>query len=144
MIKRSKLPARQSSTKKSRSPRQAEAPQNGISARSRVPAVGYREPNAIGQALLAGEDLYRCLLESSPSVIIGLTPQCRIFEWNHAAERIYGWLREEVLGKDYLTTFLPQEVQKAVSADIQKVIQGVPTPAYENEVISRNGVRHTL
>ncbi|TKB72880.1 MAG: PAS domain S-box protein [Nitrospira sp.] len=144
MIKRSKLPARQSSTKKSRSPRQAEAPQNGISARSRVPAVGYREPNAIGQALLAGEDLYRCLLETSPCVIIGLTPQCRIFEWNHAAERIYGWLREEVVGKDYLTTFLPQEVQKAVSADIQKVIQGVPTPAYENEVISRNGVRHTL
>jgi PAS domain S-box-containing protein len=111
---------------------------------TRVHAASDREPNAIGQVLLAGGDLYRCLLETSPSVIIGLTPKCRVFEWNRAAERIYGWPREEVMGKDYLTTFLPKEIREAVSADIRKVLKGMPPCAYENEVIDRNGGRHTL
>jgi two-component system, sensor histidine kinase and response regulator len=145
MIKRSKTISRSNSTKKSRSSRQAEAPpRNRTSVRTRVPAASDREPSALGQALFAGDDLYHCLLETSPSVIIGLTPQCRIFEWNRAAERIYGWSREEVIGKDYLTTFLPKEIREAVSADIRKVLKGVPTLAYENEIIDRNGGRHIL
>ncbi len=98
----------------------------------------------IGQAWAAGEDCYRCLLETSPSVIVGLTPKHRIFEWNRAAERIYGWSREAVMGKDYLTTFLPKELREVVSIGIRKVLEGVPIPAYENEVIHRNGARHTL
>jgi PAS domain S-box-containing protein len=112
--------------------------------RTGVPAASDREPSALGQVLFAGDDLYRCLLETSQSVIIGLTPQCRIFEWNRAAERIYGWSREEVIGKDYLTTFLPKEIREAVSVDIRKALKGVPTLAYENEIIDRNGGRHIL
>ncbi len=145
MIKRSKTISRSNSTKKSRSSRQAEAPpRNRTSVRTRVPAASDREPSAIGQVLFAGDGLYRCLLETSPNVIIGLTQKCRIFEWNPTAERIYGWSREEVMGKDYLITFLPKEVRKAVSDDIRKVLEGKPTAGYENEIIGRNGDRHTL
>ncbi|MEO6306458.1 MAG: PAS domain S-box protein [Nitrospiraceae bacterium] len=145
MIKRSKTISQSNATKKGWSPRQAEALlRNGASARTRVPAPSDLDSRAVGQARPTGEDLYRCLLEASPSVIIGLTPKCQIFEWNRAAERIYGWSREEVIGKDYLTTFLPKEVRKAVSADIRKALEGRPTPAYENEIIDRSGGRHTL
>jgi two-component system sensor histidine kinase/response regulator len=145
MIKRSKIISRSNSTNKSQSPRKAEALQrNRPSVRIRVPATNGIEPHASGQAWPAGEDLYRCLLETNPSVIIGLTPKCLIFEWNRAAERIYGWSREEVMGKDYITTFLPKEIRKAVSADIRKVLKGRPIPPYENEVIGRSGVRHIL
>ena len=48
------------------------------------------------------------------------------------------------MGKDYLTTFLPVEIREAVSVDIRKVLEGVPIPAYENEIIDRSGGRHTL
>ena len=145
MIKRSKTVSRQNSTKKSRALRQSDAPSRSrTSAQTLVPIDSDRKPHAIRQMPLAGTDLHRCLLESSPSVIIGLTPKHRIFEWNRAAERIYGWSREEVMGKDYLETFLPKEIHEAVSADIRKVLKGVSTQAYENEVIDRNGGRHTL
>ncbi|TKB64661.1 MAG: PAS domain S-box protein [Nitrospira sp.] len=145
MIKRSKTVSRQNSTKKSRALRQSEAPSRSrTSAQTLVPIDSDRKPHAIRQVPLAGDDLYRCLLETSPSVIIGLTPKHRIFEWNRAAERIYGWSREEVMGKDYLTTFLPKDIHEAVSADIRKVLKGVSTQAYEHEVIDQNGGRHTL
>jgi PAS domain S-box-containing protein len=112
--------------------------------RTRVAATSDIEPCPSGQAWPEGEDRYRCLLETSPSVIIGLTAECRIFEWNRAAERIYGWSREEVMGKDYLEIFLPKDIREAVSAGIRKVLKGVPALAYENEIIDRNGGRHML
>jgi PAS domain S-box-containing protein len=96
------------------------------------------------QARLEREEQYRCLLETSPSAIIGLTPQYRIFEWSSSAERIYGWPRKEAIGKDYLTAFVPQELRAAVAAEIRKVLEGQPTRTYESEVIDRSGARRTL
>ena len=144
MIKRSKKRTRPSSAK-TRSPRRGDSlGRNASSARTRFPTTAHLEPHAVEQALLAGNERYRCLLETSPSAIVGLTPQHRIFEWNRAAERIYGWRREEVLGKDYLTTFVPEEVRREVASDFRKVLEGQPAQAFENEVIHRNGGRRTL
>jgi two-component system, NarL family, sensor histidine kinase UhpB len=95
-------------------------------------------------ALRQSEVRFSALVETGPSVIVGLAPDHRIVEWNRAAEQIYGWSRNEALGKDYVATFLPVEVREAVGADIRMVLQGRPTKAYENEVIHRNGSRHTL
>lgn len=95
-------------------------------------------------ALRQSEERYRALVETGTSVILGLTPDHRIFEWNRAAEHIYGWSRAEALGKNYLTTFLPAEIRQDVAADISRVLAGHPSDAYENEVIHRDGGRCTL
>jgi PAS domain S-box-containing protein len=145
MNKPSKVRHPSKSTKKTQPPRQARIVQrNGTSKSPRIPAIGKRTPRAIEPAGLIGDDFYRCVLEASPNVIIGLTPQHRIFEWNRAAERIYGWSREEALGKDYVTCFLPKEIRETVAVDIRKVLARVPALAYEYEIIDRNGGRHTL
>jgi PAS domain S-box-containing protein len=104
----------------------------------------HLEPHPLEQARRERDERYRCLLETSPSAIIGLTPQYRIFEWSCSAERIYGWSREEAIGKDYLTTFVPEELRAAVAAEIRKVLEGQPTRTYESEVIDRRGARRTL
>lgn len=95
-------------------------------------------------ALRQSEFRFSALVETGPSVIIGLDPDHRIVEWNRAAEQIYGFAGSEVMGKDYVATFLPAEAREAVTQDIRKVLLGHPTQAYENEVIHRNGARHTL
>lgn len=41
------------------------------------------------------------LFQASPSPIIVLDKELRILEWNPAAERVFGWQREEVLGRPY-------------------------------------------
>jgi two-component system, sensor histidine kinase and response regulator len=144
MTKRSKKRARSHSVK-SRSPRRTNLPnRDSTSARARVSVTNHLEPHALEQALRASDECYRCLLETSPSAIIGLTPQYQIFEWSCGAERIYGWPREEAIGKDYLTTFVPGEVREAVAAEIRRVLAGQPTQPYESDVIGRNGGRRTL
>ena len=134
-----------SSSARGLSPRQTDSSsQAKTSARIRISGISRLQPRALARALREVEARFRTLLETGTSVIIGLTPQHRIFEWNRAAERLYGWSREEVLGKDYVTTFLPEEARKTVVADIRKMLKGQPTLVHKNEVINRAGKRLTL
>src|SRR5215467_512866 len=134
-----------SSSARGLSPRQTDSSsQAKTPARIRISGISRLQPRALAQALRESEARFRTLLETGTSVIIGLTPQHRIFEWNRAAERLYGWSREEVLGKDYVTTFLPEEARKTVVVDIRKILKGQPTLVHKNEVINRAGKRLTL
>ena len=85
------------------------------------------------------------LIQTIGTVIVGLRPDHTIFEWNREAERVYGHLRDQVIGRNYLQLALPPEVQGLVAADIRKVLAGEPTRNFENEVIHRDGAtRHYL
>jgi PAS domain S-box-containing protein len=44
-------------------------------------------------------ELLKALVEASPAAIVSVDPQFRITMWNPAAERMFGWRAEEVLGK---------------------------------------------
>ena len=45
--------------------------------------------------------LWQKVVELSPYAIFTLDRQCRVLQWNHAAERIFGWTAEEIIGKPY-------------------------------------------
>jgi len=144
MIKRTKKRARPNSVK-NRSRRRVQVTENNPPpAQPRIPVTEHLTSDSLEQSWLGPDECYRCLLETSPSAIIGLTPQYRIFEWSYSAERIYGCPRKEAIGKDYLTTFVPVETRAAVAADIRKVLDGQPAQAYETHVIDRSGTRRTL
>jgi PAS domain S-box-containing protein len=80
----------------------------------------------------------------SGNIILILSPDHRILEFNQEAERVFGVTRREVLGCDYFELFLPPEVRPLIAADIEKVLRGEPTVGYENAVISRNGSRRQM
>ena len=48
------------------------------------------------------EDRLRAVFESSPLAIMEVDLETRVIRWNRAAERIFGWTREEMLGKPAL------------------------------------------
>ncbi len=104
-----------------------------LEARQRASGGGDRD------ALEEIERRYRSVIDTAGSVILGLDPRGNIFEWNRAAEQLYGHSREDVLGKNYLELFLPASVRAAVAADMQKVLAGRPTIGFENPVQTRNG-----
>lgn len=95
-------------------------------------------------ALRQSELRYRSLVETAGCMIVCLTPDHRITEWNHEAERLSGWRRDEVLGRDYFELFLPDDARDAVAADFEKVVGGVETREFENVFLSRDGQRHVL
>jgi PAS domain S-box-containing protein len=86
------------------------------------------------------------ILRTLGAVVVGLRPDHTIFEWNVEAERVFGYTREEALGRDYFKLVLPPAVWDAIAADIRRVLSGIVTQHYENEVLHRDGMtrRHML
>jgi PAS domain S-box-containing protein len=51
------------------------------------------------EALRQANEKLTALIQASPLAIIGIDTEGRVTSWNPAAERIFGWTREEVLGR---------------------------------------------
>jgi PAS domain S-box-containing protein len=95
-------------------------------------------------ALRERETRYRSVVEAAGSVIVGICPDHTIFEWNRAAERLFGIARGDALGTDYVARFLPEEHRDAVAADLCAVLAGGATERMENAVLLPDGTRRTL
>ncbi|WP_447976931.1 PAS domain S-box protein [Candidatus Nitrospira bockiana] len=96
------------------------------------------------EALIESKDRYRSLIDTAGSVILVLSPDHTILEWNPAAEELYGWRRDEVLGRDYFRLFLPESEWAGVAEDIRRVLTGKETRGYENTVRARDGSEHIV
>jgi PAS domain S-box-containing protein len=55
------------------------------------------------------EDRLRAVIESSPLAIMEVDLEMRVIRWNRAAERIFGWMREEMLGRSGTPMVPPSE-----------------------------------
>ena len=88
--------------------------------------------------------LLGAIIDTSGSVILGLTADHRIFAWNRAAEQLYQTPRAQAMGMDYVRSFLAPEHQAAVAADIGQVLAGKRTLNFEDDSILPDGTRRTL
>ena len=67
-------------------------------------SAGARIANAEGlvtqlDALSPGEERLNAVIASAPVAVLEVDLDTRVVRWNAAAERIYGWRAEEVLGR---------------------------------------------
>jgi len=95
---------------------------------------------------IQGETLqkYQAMVKVVPSVIIALSLKNEVVEWNVEAEKLYGYKREEALGKNYIDLCVSSKNQNAVKADIKKVIAGRPTKYFENNITTKKGTERTV
>ncbi|MDI1480487.1 PAS domain S-box protein [Polyangium sp. y55x31] len=100
--------------------------------------------SATAAARCDGEARFRSLVNAVKSVVMLIGEDKTILEWNAEAERLYGWPRDEILGKNYLELFVPPEARTAVAADMRKVLAGEETRGFENPITSRDGAIRIL
>jgi PAS domain S-box-containing protein len=96
------------------------------------------------RALLASENRYRSLIETTGTVLIGIGPDGRIFEWNREAERVHGCPRSDSLGRNYYATFVPEAARTSLRDDVAAVLSGEAMPRFESSVRSRDGSEYLL
>ncbi|MDC3954383.1 PAS domain S-box protein [Polyangium jinanense] len=100
--------------------------------------------SATDAARCDGEARFRSLVNAVKSVVVIIGEDHTILEWNSEAERLYGWSRDEILGKNYLEWFVPAEARAAVAVDMRKVLGGEETRGFENPITSRDGTVRVL
>jgi PAS domain S-box-containing protein len=80
------------------------------------------------------------IVESSHDAIIGETPDGTITTWNSAAERLYGWRAEEVIGRSISIT-VPQEREPELAWILERIRRGEHVDNLETLRVRRDGSR---
>jgi PAS domain S-box-containing protein len=96
---------------------------------------------AAEEALGECEERFHNLLDNIPTVSVqGYGPDRRIRYWNAASEAIYGFSREEVLGRDLLDCIIPPAMRDEARAAVAGMAgTGQPLPAGELELMRKDG-----
>ncbi len=96
------------------------------------------------EALESRDDRYLTLLRNTSSVVIHLTDDYRIQDWNPAAEALHGYRRAEVLGRSYLDTFVPTDMHTTLRTIFEDVLAGESRVGIESPALVRDGTERTV
>ena len=78
------------------------------------------------------------LVASSDDAIIGKDPQSVITTWNPAAERLYGYKAEEVVGRN-ISILLPPDRTDELEAVLGRVAKGAGAQHYDTKRVHKDG-----
>ena len=110
-------------------------------------AKDVSEMRAAREALRRERDFVRGIIETSGLFIIGVSPaDGRITLFNHGAERISGFRRDEVLGRTYAEVFLDESGHGRVENLLEEFRTGAREPVgqYESTLLSKDGRPRSL
>ena len=90
------------------------------------------------EALERGQALFRSLVDTAGSAIVGVRLDGTVFEWNREAEALFGVPRGEALGRDYVGAFATPDFRGQIASGIDSVLEG---QVLRNLVWPVNGAR---
>jgi len=93
--------------------------------KTRKPGKTSKHPgrSQIVEELEYREQRYRSIAESTPDAMVTIDAQGKIVLWNRAAEKIFGYTAEEMLGKP-LTRIMPKRFHEAHKSSLDRVASG--------------------
>ncbi len=93
--------------------------------------------------LKAERDYITSIISKSSALIVGIDTSQKCTFINPAAERILGYSKEEIIGKDYWHTIYPGEAYQQVITLFAAIAHG-PVKDYEMEAVCGNGQKRTI
>lgn len=95
-------------------------------------------------ALRDREQQYRTVVATAGSIVILISRENRILEWNSAAEQLLGYVREEVLGKNPFEFLIDVDLRDDALAIAEAVNAGHQKKAFELPLLARDGSQRVL
>jgi PAS domain S-box-containing protein len=93
----------------------------------------------VEEALRKERDFAESLIDTARAIVLVLDPEGHIVRFNSYMEELSGYHLDEVIGKDWFTTFLPARDQKRTRALFSKAIEDFPTNGNVNPIVSKDG-----
>ena len=73
-----------------------------------------RERVSVREALRRSEERYRNVYNTAPLAFVIWDRDCCITGWNKCAENLFGWSREEVIGRNFFEFLIPHRTRPHV------------------------------
>jgi two-component system, chemotaxis family, CheB/CheR fusion protein len=75
------------------------------------------------EKLYEKEQIKRLLVDSAPGIIIQLSKDLRILEFNSEAEKFFGARRSDTINQEFIQLFIPEPVQKKTQRVLNKMLK---------------------
>jgi PAS domain S-box-containing protein len=85
-----------------------------------------RERARILTALRVQEEQSRRIIDSASDPFVSIDPAGAVVEWNRSAEELFGWRREEVLGRSLADTLVPPDLRGSHREGLRRLLAGGP------------------
>jgi PAS domain S-box-containing protein len=106
------------------------------SAESEALAFERREPETTLQREI---DYAQSLIRASRVIVLVLDTEGRIVHFNPYMEEVSGYRLQEVQGKDWFTTFLPEQDWGHIRSIFRQALGGTPTQGNVNPILTKDG-----
>ena len=83
--------------------------------------------------------MHRLLLSSSSDVIIKLSTDWKILEFNPEAENFFGQKREDVVNQNYIQMFIPERTRKKTEKAMNRLLNKMLDGKFKMQVIAAGG-----
>jgi PAS domain S-box-containing protein len=97
------------------------------------------ERKAAVEALRQEKDFNQTLVQASPLFIVAIAPDGKTLMMNEAMLHALGYTSDEVVGKDYLSTFVPAAYREMLLPIFQKLVSQKEPTFNENRVLIKDG-----
>ncbi len=111
-------------------------------------AVDVSDRERATEQLRQSESAFRSTIEATSDGFIGMNAEGVITDWNVAAEGIFGWSRQEALGRTVIELVVPADLRRSHRAAIERVLErtnhgGLPNHdrRIETTAMRRDGTR---
>ena len=98
--------------------------------------TAYKEAE---EALKKSEDLFRTIIEASPVFFVAIDANGKTLLMNKYMLQTLGYTLEEVVGTDYLTTFIPEEDREMLSKIFRTLVKERKPTHNINRVLTKDG-----
>jgi PAS domain S-box-containing protein len=102
-------------------------------------AFDITEEIKLQRALKKSEELYHSIYENSPLVFGIWDKDFRFVDWNKRGEEVFGWSKEEVLGKRFVDLLIPTDIKPSVTDVAQNLLDSGISRITSNENITKDG-----
>ncbi len=98
-----------------------------------------REIEDAARLLAASEQTYRSVYDAAPLAFVLWDLEGRITGWNSRAESMFGWSREEAIGRNLFELLVPPELHVPLGEVARAILEGEIRTNIVNENVTRDG-----
>jgi PAS domain S-box-containing protein len=88
--------------------------------------------------------MHRLILHSCSDVVLRLSTDLTILDFNPKAESLFGKINNEVFNKSFIPLFVPVTVQKKTEKELKKILQEKLNVTYNMQIINAIGEKAVI
>ena len=96
---------------------------------------GYKMAKELGDS----RERYQNVYNTAPLAFVIWDRDCLITDWNDRAEKLFGWTKEEVIGRNFFELIIPEGVRPQIKKVVQNLLKGKLPSHSINENLTKSG-----